>query len=67
MIKTVFFVVPAPGHYGDRCKVVSAHHTLDAAKRAAALGFVVRAGSLRKGTEFTRADEAIFPVKGGGR
>jgi hypothetical protein len=32
---TYYVVVDAPGHYGDRTRVMSTHRTLDAARRAA--------------------------------
>lgn len=57
-----FFVVPAPGHYGDRATVISSHRTLAAAKKAAGRGYVVRVGALKKGDEWTRASEAIYPI-----
>lgn len=60
--QTTHFVVPAPGHYGDRARVVSSHRSLAAAKRAAGAGYVVREGSLVKGSEWLRSSEAIYPV-----
>lgn len=64
-----FFVVVAPGHYGDSgTRVVSSHYTLDAARRAAAtpagahVWFVVRQGGLRKGDSFGRVSESIYPI-----
>lgn len=60
--KTTHFVVPAPGHYGDRTRVVSAHRSLAAAKRAATQGFVARVGELTKGAEFLRSAESLYPV-----
>ncbi len=61
--KTTHFVVAAPGHYGDRTPVISAHRTLAAARKAATRGYVVREGSLSKGVEFTRASESIYPQR----
>lgn len=52
--QTQFFVVPAPGHYGDRAKVVSSHRTLAAARKAAGRGWEVRCGALTKGDEWLR-------------
>lgn len=57
-----YFVVAAPGHYGDRTRVISSHRSLVAAKRNATAGFVVREGSLTKGDEFLRSSESIYPV-----
>ena len=62
MSKTQYFLVPAPGHYGDRARVVSSHATLAAAKRAASAGFVARVGHLRKGAEWLRSSESVYPV-----
>jgi hypothetical protein len=62
MTKTQYFVTPAPGHYGDRARVISAHSTLTAAKRSATRGYVVRVGSLRKGAEWLRSSESIYSV-----
>lgn len=56
------FVVPAPGHYGDRCAVISSHTTAQAAKKAATKGYVARVGAKQKGDEFTRAAESIYPI-----
>lgn len=57
-----YFVVPAPGYYGDRARVLSSHRTSDAARRAAGRGYVVRAGEKRRGDEWLRAYEGIYPV-----
>lgn len=57
-----YFVTPAPGHYGDRARVISSHASLAAAKKAAGKGYVVREGDKRKGDEWTRAAESIYPV-----
>ena len=62
MPKTQYFVVSAPGHYGDRARVISAHATLAAAKRGAPRGYVVRVGPLSKGAEWLRASESVYPV-----
>ena len=58
----MYFVVPAPGHYGDKTTVISSHKSASAAKRAATKGYVARIGSKKKGDEFTRAAESIYPV-----
>lgn len=60
--QTTYFVVAAPGHYGDRTRVVSSHRSLAAAKKSATAGYVVREGAKAKGDEFTRAAEAVYPV-----
>lgn len=61
--KTNFFVVAAPGHYGDTTRVMSAHRTVDAARKmAGGGGWVVRVGSLRKGDTFRRASESFYPM-----
>lgn len=62
MPATNFFVVPAPGHYGDRAVVMSSHATLAAARRAAGRGYVARVGSLTKGSTWLRAWESVCPV-----
>jgi hypothetical protein len=54
---TTYIVVPAPGHYGDRTRVMSSHRTLRAALRAAGPGYVVRASSASKGDTFLRCYE----------
>lgn len=59
----IYFIVPAPGHYGDRATVLSSHRTLKAAMRAARrLGnsCVVRCGSLRRGDEWFRSMEPYY-------
>ena len=38
MSTTTYFVTPAPGHYGDRARVISSHRTLAAARKAATTG-----------------------------
>lgn len=63
-LATSYFLVAAPGHYGDRSTVFSSHRTLAAARRAAGRGYVVRIGGLRRGDEWLRSSEAIYPVAG---
>lgn len=76
-LATCYFLVAAPGHYGDRSTVLSSHRTLAAAIRAARaahaaskLGvrtvrrYVVRCGNLRRGDEWLRSSEAIYPIAG---
>jgi hypothetical protein len=65
-MKTTYFVVPAPGYYGDRATVISSHRTLRAALRAARLlgnhvSFVVRCGPLRRGHQWLRSMEQHYP------
>lgn len=69
-----FFVVLAPDLYGDSgTRVVSSHKTLDAARRSAKMGpdsvvwFVVRQGNKKKGQEFLRVYESVYPIVGGDR
>jgi hypothetical protein len=61
-MKTSYFVVPAPGHYGDRARVISSHRTLNAARKAAGKGYVVREGAKARGDEWLRASESVYPV-----
>ena len=61
-LRTLYFVVAAPGHYGDRTRVVSSHRTLTGAKKNATAGYVVREGEVAKGAEFTRSDEQVYPI-----
>lgn len=59
-----YFVVPAPGYYGDRDRVMSSHSTLRLAKRAASgSGWVVREGQLRKGDRWLRVYEGVYPER----
>lgn len=59
---TSYFVVFAPGHYGNECKVLSSHHTYNAALRAIAdtTTLCVRQGHLRKGDTFLRIYEETY-------
>lgn len=61
-MKSTYFVVPAPGHYGDAATVISSHGTLSAAKRSAGKGYCVREGSLRKGARWVRVYEQTYPM-----
>ena len=61
---TLFVVVPAPGHYGDRTRVLSSHRTLRAALRAAGPGYVVRRSTASKGSEWLRVyDQVCLEVR----
>ena len=57
-----YFVVAAPGHYGDRARVVSSHATLDAARKRAKKGMVVRTGRKVKGDLWLRVYEQTYPI-----
>jgi len=57
-----YFIVPAPGHYGDRARVVSSHATLDAARKRAKKGMVVRTGRKVKGDLWLRVYEQTYPI-----
>ena len=64
-MKTSYFVVAAPGHYGDRTRVVSSHKNATLAKRAARKlgpGFVVREGGKKRGDVFVAASGSIFRI-----
>ena len=65
-MNTSYFVVPAPGHYGDRARVTSSHRTLEAARRAAGSGYVVRTGALVRGDEWLRSSESVYPIAAAG-
>lgn len=61
---TNYFLVPAPGYYGDKARVLSAHAELKAARGAARQcpGLVVRVGKMEAGDRWLRAYEEIYPV-----
>ena len=61
MSNTLFVVVPAPGHYGDRTVVLSSHRTARAALRAAGPGYVVRPSTASKGSEWLRCYDQVCP------
>lgn len=58
---TRYFVVAAPGHYGDRARVQSSHSTLALARRAAWRGESIRCGEKRKGDVWLRCYEDVYP------
>lgn len=62
-----FFVVFAPGHYGDSCKILSSHRTYAAALKRIAdtTTLVIRQGKLKKGDTFYRTSEAVYPYASG--
>lgn len=59
-----YFVVPAPGYYGDIARVVSSHGSLAAAWRAAGSSgtLTIREGALQRGERWYRSSEAIYPI-----
>jgi hypothetical protein len=61
-METKFFVVEAPGHYGDTTRVLSSHRTLQAARKAAGSSgrYTVRSGALKKGDAFLRVYEQTY-------
>lgn len=60
-METRYFVVAAPGYYGDKTRVVSSHATRETAIKAAAKGnYVARVGAMRKGEIFLRHWEGIY-------
>lgn len=62
-MNTNYFVVPAPGWYGDETEVISSHKTLKAALRAANReNRIARVGNKQKGARFSRASEDIYPA-----
>jgi hypothetical protein len=62
---TCYFIVPAPGHYGSRAKVISSHRTVEAARKAKgdSAVYVIREGHKRKGDVWLRVFEgSLYPV-----
>lgn len=58
-----YIVVPAPGHYGDRTRVISSHGTLRAAQRACrTTGACVRQSYHRAGDVWLRVYEEGSPI-----
>lgn len=58
-----YVVVPAPWYYGGNTRIFSAHRTLAAAMGACGVGQVVReAMGFRKGDQWLRVDEEVYPV-----
>lgn len=57
--RTHYIVVPAPGHYGDRTRVLSSHVTAEAALRAARRrgACAVYEDGASKGSEWLRVYE----------
>ena len=58
---TNYFIISAPGHYGDRTRVISSRGTLKAARKARGAGECVREGALKKGAVFFRSAESVYP------
>lgn len=61
---TSYIVTAAPGYYGDTTRVLSAHRTLAAARRAAGRTgrYVVRQSTLARGETLYRAAEHTAPI-----
>lgn len=57
---TSYFVVAAPGHYGDKTRVQSAHQTLADAHKKRGPGECVREGALEKGAVFLKSAEHVY-------
>ena len=57
-----YFVVPAPGYYGDEAEVRSSHSTVTAARKAAGQTGCVRVGYKRKGELWLRIWEEQYPI-----
>jgi hypothetical protein len=56
--ETRYIVVPAPGHYGDRTRVLSSHRTVASARKAASgKGWAIYEGHETKGAEWLRVYE----------
>lgn len=62
-----YFVVPAPGYYGARTRVLSSHSTLQRARQAATgRAWVVRVGAKRHGDLWLQVYEGAYPIADGG-
>jgi hypothetical protein len=59
-----YFIVEAPGHYGDRSKVLSCHNTASEAKRSMGRNkrLCVRKGCMLPGDLWLRAYEQFYPI-----
>lgn len=68
MANSEYVIVPAPGHYGDKTRVLSAHRTLSAARRAKGRDntVVIRPATPglvdSKGDEWLRVYEETAPI-----
>ena len=62
-MRTRYFVVFAPGHYGGSCRVLSAHRSYRAALDAieGTTTLCVREGHKARGDIFFRVDEPLYP------
>lgn len=63
MTNNKFFLVPAPGHYSGRARVLSSHSTYEAAQRAArswGAGVVIREGALGRGDQWFQSAEPVY-------
>lgn len=59
---TQYFVVPAPGYYGDTDRVRSSHRTLRAARRQLRRGLEVREGRFARGDRWLRVYAETYPL-----
>lgn len=57
-----YFVVPAPGTYGDVTSVLWSSKKLEEAKGMAPRGYVVRIGDAKAGSKWYPSYEADHPV-----
>jgi hypothetical protein len=59
-----YFVVPAPGHYGDVTRVLGSYATLADARRSIgrSSSAVVRKGQMEKGDRWLRVYEQVYPL-----
>lgn len=57
-----FFLVPAPGYYGDRARALSSHGTLAAAckRKGRDSSVVIREGSKSRGDTWLRSSENVY-------
>jgi hypothetical protein len=57
-----YFVVPAPGTYGDVTNVLWSSRKLEEAKGMAPRGYVVRVGDMKAGAKWYPRNEADHPL-----
>lgn len=66
--ETKFFVVPAPGHFGNVTEVLSSYRTLAAARKAAKPGesfrCEVRSGGKKKGDKWYAGSARYYGTPG---
>jgi hypothetical protein len=62
-VSTRYFVVDAPGYYGDSGRVYGDYDSVAAALKAwPSPSVVVREGTLEKGDVWTRSQEQHYPI-----